>query len=177
MIGSFRDGRPRDWLNSCHVTSCGKFLIFCSVSPQQHHHHAISLICICMLYASQLARPRRFHTSLPLQCKNFFCGLKFTMTSAFEKLNDPEEPHDSFSRHISFSRVVKQGGGPPAPKRKYEPAAPLGRAGKPEKLTSVQTLWLGSYTFHLPKLVVKPVLLFYNSLSSTIYFHMIRPYT
>ena len=55
------------------------------------------------------------------------------MTSAFEKLNDPEEPHDSFSRHISFSRVVKQGGGPPAPKRKYEPAAPLGRAGKPEK--------------------------------------------
>ena len=121
--------------------------------------------------ASQLARPRRFHTSLPLQCKNFFCGLKFTMTSAFEKLNDPEEPHDSFSRHISFSRVVKQGGGPPAPKRKYEPAAPLGRAGKPEKLC------LGSYTFHLPKLVVKPVLLFYNSLSAAIYFHMIRPYT
>ena len=95
------------------------------------------------------------------------------MTSAFEKLNDPEEPHDSFSRHISFSRVVKQGGGPPAPKRKYEPAAPLGRAGKPEKHYGLDHV----STFHLPKLVVKPVLLFYNSLSAAIYYHMIRPYT
>ena len=137
----------------------------------------ISYMYMYVVRQSASQRPRRFHTSLPLQCKNFFCGLKFTMTSAFEKLNDPEEPHDSFSRHISFSRVVKQGGGPPAPKRKYEPAAPLGRAGKPEKLLSVQTLWNGSCTFHLPKLVFKLVLLFYNSLLAAIYFHMIRPYT
>ena len=72
--------------------------------------------------------------------QKLFCGLKFTMTSAFEKLNDPEEPHDSFSRHISFSRVVKQGGGPRT-KRKQNPEAPQG--GR-ENLTTVfvQTLYI-----------------------------------
>ena len=100
-----------------------------TAAPPPCHISYMYMYVVRQSASQTTAVPYKF--AAPMQ--KLFCGLKFTMTSAFEKLNDPEEPHDSFSRHISFSRVVKQGGGPPAPKRKYEPAAPLGRAGKPEK--------------------------------------------
>ena len=102
----------------------------------------ISYMYMYVVRQSASQRPRRFHTSLPLQCKNFFCGLKFTMTSAFEKLNDPEEPHDSFSRHISF-QGRKTGGRPPPHHKKTKPSA-VAPQGRRENLTTafVQTLYI-----------------------------------
>ena len=53
---------------------------------------------------------QQFNISLPLR-ELFFVASKIHNDFAFEKLNDPEEPHDSFSvRHIGFySRKVREG--------------------------------------------------------------------